>query len=241
MNCAEESGILSHRGEVSSVTKQALPVHGSPLAVSQSREREGFPLDLNEKSSPSNKHVTTQPSAPFMMNNCIFPSATISPQQLQYLLAQQGQVAYGMPPHLGGTLYLAPPGQVPCVMPTQEGTNFASVQQQIQPLQTLREGEVPVPSGPPKEVEFPRSFTQEPPARPRERWEIKPRRPRPPTDAERQRAMDEAYEFWTPNPHVMVALKPSQVYAGFSLVNINLTFSVWDYRGVYINDMVMGF
>lgn len=221
---------MRHRGEVSSVSKQALPVHGSPLAVSQSREREGFLLDLNENSSTSKKRTTTQPSAPFMMNNCFFPSATMPPQQLQYLLAQQGQVAYGMPPHLGGTLFLAPPGQVPCVTPAQEGTNFASLQQQIQPLQTLRQDEghqgVPVPSGLPKEVEFPRPVTQEPPARPRERWEIKPRRPRPPTDAERQRAMDEAYEFWTPNPHVMVVLKPSQVYAGFSLVSVYLTPSV---------------
>jgi len=193
-------------------------------------------MDLNEKTSPSSKNQTAQPAAPFMMvsggtsgSNCFFPPATVPPQQLQFLLAQQEQVAYGMPPHLGGTLFLAPPGQVPCAMPMPEGANFSNLQQ-IQPSQTLRQDEghhgVPIPPGLPKEVEFPRPVKEEPPARPRERWEIKPRRPRPPTDAERQRAMDEAYEFWTPNPHVMVALKPSQVYAGFSLVSAKFKPSV---------------
>lgn len=225
---------MRDHGELSSGTKQALPFvmpgQGSPFSVSQSREKEGILLDLNDKTSPS-KTQNTQPGAPFVTvsggtseSNCFFPPATIPPQQLQFLLAQQGQVAYGMPPHLGGTLFLAPPGQVPSAMSMQEGITLANLQQ-IQPSQILRQDEghhgVPVPPGLPKEVEFPTLVQEEPPARPRERWEIKPRRPRPPTDAERQRAMDEAYEFWTPNPHVMVALKPSQVYAGFSLVSMN--------------------
>lgn len=216
-----------------------MPVQGNPSSVSQSREREGVLMDLNEKTSHSLKEQIAQPSAPFMMvsggtsgSNCFLPPATMPPQPLQFLLPQQRQVAYGMPPHLGGTLFLAPPGQVPCAMPMQEGTNFANLHQR-QPSQTQRQDEghheVSVSSGLPKEVEFPRPIKEEPPARPRERWEIKPRRPRPPTDAERQRAMDEAYEFWTPNPHVMVSLKPSQVYAGFSLVSMDFTLSVWDY------------
>jgi hypothetical protein len=109
-------------------------------------------------------------------------------------------------------------------MPLQDGASFVKLQHMGPPQAPHQEDDphgVPVPPGLPKEVEFPKPVKEETPVRPRERWEIKPRRPRPPTDAERQRAMDKAIEFWTPNPHVMVALKPSQVYAGFSLVSVD--------------------
>jgi hypothetical protein len=244
VHCAEESGVLRHCGEFSSATTQGLPfvmpAQGIPLPVSQSRDCEGSLMNLNEKTSPSSKQQTTQRVQPFMAisggtsgSKSYFSPVTVPPQQLQFLLPQQGHVAYGMPPHLGGTLFLAPQGQLPCAMPMQEGASFVNLQQ-VQPLQTSlhHEGhhEVPLPLGLPKEVEFLGPINEQPPARSRERWEIKPRRPRPPTDAERQRAMDEAYEFWTPNPHVMVALKPSQVYAGFSLVSMSFTLSsVLDY------------
>ncbi|KAG0625023.1 hypothetical protein M758_2G021900 [Ceratodon purpureus] len=227
----EESGVSRHRGEFCSAAKQELPyvmpAEASPLPVSQSRESEGSLMDLNEKTSPSSKQQATQPVQPFMMMSGgtsgsmnYFPPVTVPPLQLQYLLSQQGHTACGMPPQLGGGLYLAPQGQLPCAMTMQEGTSFVDFQQ-VQPPQTALNDNghhgVLVPPGLPKEVEFPGPINEQPPGRFRDRWEIKPRRPRPPTDAERQRAMDEAYEFWTPNPHVMVALKPSQVYAGFSL------------------------
>lgn len=241
--CAEESGVLRHRGDFASVTNQGLPFlmpsQGSLLPVSHLGESEASLVDLNEKTSPSSKQQTTQPGQAFMVmsggtsgSKSYFPPVTVPPQQLQNLLSHQGQIAYGMPPHLGGTLFLAPQGQLPCAMTMQEGTSSVNTQH-VQPPQTSLHDEchhgVPVPTGLPKEVEFPGPITEQPPARSRERWEIKPRRPRPPTDAERQRAMDEAYEFWTPNPHVMVALKPSQVYAGFSLVSLSFMLNfVWD-------------
>ena len=233
--------MLRHREEFSSVIKQGLPfvmpAQGNPLPLLQSRESEVLLMDLNENTSPSSKQQATQLVQPLKVmsggtsgSKSYFSSVTAAPQQLRYLGSQQRQIAYGMPPHLGGTLFLAPQGQLPSAMTVQEGASFVNLQQ-VQPSQTSLHDEghhgVLVPPGLPKEVEFPRPIEEQPPARSRERWEIKPRRPRPPTDAERQRAMDEAYEFWTPNPHVMVALKPSQVYAGFSLVSIKFTLNLF--------------
>lgn len=129
------------------------------------------------------------------------------------MLSKQGQIPFVMPQKPGGQTLMTPQGAVPFVMLQQTG-----------PVGTFRQEEntftVHPPPGLPKEVAFPfAKLKNDTPSRSRERWEIKPRRPRAPTEAEKQRALDEAFEFWTPNPHVMVSLKPSQVYAGFSLVS----------------------
>lgn len=57
--------------------------------------------------------------------------------------------------------------------------------------------------------------------KPQDKWEVQPRRPREPTEVEKRRAMERALEFWTPNPHVISLLKPSQVYNGFSIVSLH--------------------
>lgn len=86
----------------------------------------------------------------------------------------------------------------------------------------------------PREVFVPTELTHEvnPPSheeqalRPQDKWEVQPRRRREPTEAEKRRATERALEFWTPNPHVISLLKPSQVYNGFSIVSLNLAFLI---------------
>lgn len=91
--------------------------------------------------------------------------------------------------------------------------------QQASARQPLHQKRDPAKASLPSEV----AHEAEPPPhdeqvlRPQDKWEVQPRRAREPTDIEKRRAMDRALEFWTPNPHVISLLKPSQVYNGFSI------------------------
>lgn len=69
----------------------------------------------------------------------------------------------------------------------------------------------------------------EPVLRPQDIWEVQPRRPRQPTEVEKQRAAERARRFESTNPFLVATMRPSQVYNGFSIVSLsflNLLFVV---------------
>lgn len=128
------------------------------------------------------------------------------------LMPQQVLMPNFTPTQIGGSL--DPRGHGHNIQ--QVGSPQTTVHQEREPHKVL------VPSELAHEVEP----HDEQALRPQDKWEVQPRRAREPTEVEKRRAMERALEFWTPNPHVISCLKPSQVYNGFSIVSLCLVFLI---------------